>query len=230
MRVNNMFYEEKNDLPNAGLWKLTDYMKSHLKSLSTHVDFKIVGIMVFARCATKKANPILDTYFESSDTESEFLDDVAGLLASQYGYKWETLYDTTTLSYNPIENYSMIEEETHEETGERGSKGNSNNKTELTGKNSQTNESDIYGFNSTSPHGDRDNSQEASNESNSTAETEFEQNDSSLDSGERRLTRSGNIGVMSTQDMIEKEREVAEFSIYEAIANDITKFLAINIW
>ena len=41
------------------------------------------------------------------------------------------------------------------------------------------------------------------------------------DTGKRDLTRSGNIGVTTTQQMIEQERRVAQFSFIKVIANDI---------
>lgn len=40
-----------------------------------------------------------------------------------------------------------------------------------------------------------------------------------------RVTRQGNIGVTSTQSLIEQEREVSMFSLYDVIAKDIVDFI-----
>ena len=45
------------------------------------------------------------------------------------------------------------------------------------------------------------------------------------DTGKRDLTRSGNIGVTTTQQMIEQERNVANFSFIKIIANDIKNII-----
>jgi len=47
---------------------------------------------------------------------------------------------------------------------------------------------------------------------------------------DRSLTRSGNIGVTTTQQMIESEREVAMFNFFETVFADIDKYLALKIY
>lgn len=46
----------------------------------------------------------------------------------------------------------------------------------------------------------------------------------------RTLTRSGNIGVTTSQQMILSEREVALFSLYEVIAKDILGIIALRVY
>lgn len=46
----------------------------------------------------------------------------------------------------------------------------------------------------------------------------------------RKLTRSGNIGVTTTQQMIRAEREVAEFNFSEVIAKLVANSITIGVW
>lgn len=52
----------------------------------------------------------------------------------------------------------------------------------------------------------------------------------SANSSERELTRKGNIGVTTTQQMLEQERQIALFNIYSVIATDIISVIALRIY
>lgn len=52
----------------------------------------------------------------------------------------------------------------------------------------------------------------------------------SLNSFTHYFTRSGNIGVTTSQQMIEAERNVAEFNIYQIIATDIMQLLCLRTY
>lgn len=49
-------------------------------------------------------------------------------------------------------------------------------------------------------------------------------------SGNRALTRKGNIGVTTTQQMIQQERDIAKFSLEQIIIADIVESLCIRLW
>lgn len=53
---------------------------------------------------------------------------------------------------------------------------------------------------------------------------------SDTESGERTLNRSGNIGVTTTQQMIQQERDIAKFSLEQIIIADIVENLCIRLW
>ena len=167
-------------------------------------------------------------------------------------YELQTLLETTSFTYNPIENYSMTETETSDlsENGGMNSEyteGQTGNTETSIGAITRTetktntlpnrteesthqvapydNESfynkekttttftasttDIAATTATdNAHTDNATSTTNVNGTNLTESTN-KQNMS------RTLTRSGNIGVMSTQDMIEQERRVANFSLFK---------------
>ena len=50
------------------------------------------------------------------------------------------------------------------------------------------------------------------------------------DTYERHYKGVGNVGTMTTQDMIKQEREIALFSIFEIIARDIISQIACTVY
>ena len=123
------------------------------------------------------------------------LDEMQSYIDRMRGY-WEELYKTTTYDYNPINNYDMTETENTENCSQGESVGSrtANGSTSATGRQ--------YGYNETKPT-------DVQSESGATSDAQTtSQSDRTRGKQERTLTRSGNIGVMSTQQMIKMQREV----------------------
>ena len=134
--------------------------------------------------------------------EKTSLDKVASIIVNKFGDKWNRLYDAfITSTYNPLENYSMTESE----------KTNSKVKVTSSGK------SGTYGFNSDDSVPTGESSTETTSEGNA-------------DDNRRELTRSGNIGVTTSQQMIEEQRRVVKFSLYEFIAAHFLKTFMIGLY
>lgn len=133
------------------------------------------------------------------------MDEVADLLASvivnKFKTKWSRLYEVLDLNYNPIDNYNMSETE------------NTQLKTEANVSNANS----IYAFN------DRDAT--PTSESNSKTSTNALLNDNV-----RELTRKGNIGVTTSQQMINSELELREYNFIETIYSDIDSILTLKIY
>lgn len=113
--------------------------------------------------------------------------------------KWEKLWYTENIKYDPIANVDAEEKETHNLKYSRDLNYNINN----TGKYS--------GFNSSTMR-DVTNQNAANREAGYTDDT-----------GTLTKERHGNIGVTSTQQLINQERDAADFSIYKVIADDFKK-------
>ena len=115
---------------------------------------------------------------------------------------WRKMYYTTVIEYNPIWNVdaNIIEENS------------GNNSGNVSGDNVNS----VKGYNS-----------------NAWAEAEKNESDSS-NSGEwseRRSTRrTGNIGVTSTQELLERERKVAEFNMYKFIVDSFKKRFCLMVY
>lgn len=118
---------------------------------------------------------------------------------------WTKLLNTTTLEYNPIENYDRMETRTLNESATSSAT--------ATDENSTTDSA--TGFNSDTLQ--------------VTASTSGTSESGSTNSGQRESSENarihGNIGVTTTQQMLQSEREVARFDIYAEIVSDfIDKF------
>lgn len=134
---------------------------------------------------------------------------------------WEKLKETTEYEYNPIENYDRHEEYTDTDTNNGTVKSNvdqsSRGKNSETDKGSTINKTTAYNSDEaketarTEDNGAHDNTTEGSTNSTENATT----------SNNRTLKHEahlhGNIGVTSSQQMINEEREVVKFSIINYI-------------
>ena len=167
-------------------------------------------------------------------------------------YEYKKLFKTLTLEYNPIENYSMEEIESNQNTteqngsnkiGEQNTINNygARNITENNGEQTSINTKKVAPFDSEEF---KNNEQEnisvnqftKSSISNSYADniTNGERNDThtltETEQNARTLTRKGNIGVTTSQQMIISEREVANFEFIKIVAKDIINNITIGVW
>lgn len=161
------------------------------------------------------------------DNNSEtYLSKLASLIVLKFSDKWNKLHKAFFEDeYNPIENYSMVEEENQ----------NINIIDEENVKTDITNETEgnqnIYGFNTTNEDGVPD----SKNGATSTTKGEFDDNHRKLthsgdfDDNHRKLTRSGNIGVTTSQQMLQSEIELRQWDFYNMIMNDIDTIMCLSI-
>lgn len=170
----------------------------------------------------KFISPLTDALYEQDETT--YLSKLAKLIVLKYEDKWNKLYKAFFEDeYNPIENYSMVEEENQnisiidEE----------NVKTDITNE-TEGNQS-VYGFNTTNEDGVPD----SKNGASSTTKGEFDDNHRKLthsgdfDDNHRKLTRSGNIGVTTSQQMLQSEIDLRQWEFYEMIMNDIDEVMCL---
>ena len=129
--------------------------------------------------------------------EEEGLKKAYDIVLQKYGDKWNRLFDAfVTKTYDPIENYSANEEE--------------NFKTKV--KNTTTTKGNVYGFNSENPV--PQNESEISNVSEGTPED-----------NERTLRRHGNIGVTTSQQMLQSEIDLRKWNYYDNLYIDMDRVL-----
>lgn len=167
--------------------------------------------------------------------DPDFLSAAVGKWSSIMLPIWTRLYATTKLEYDPISNYDRHEEWTDTNTGSMsgsssGSSGHNSSSTSLDTTITQTGRT---GFNadagmqpaaqqSTSVNGSATGNDQI-NDSNET------QTDSSSTS--KRTGRAwGNIGVTTSQQMIEAERSVASYNVVQQIVHDFQDRFCIMIY
>lgn len=276
-----------------------------------------------SRSGNKPVGSLIENLLVDSELSESSKSQIASAIFSMNEKNWNSLWNTLNLEYNPIENYSMTEKETIEDThagtlvtNTEDSSTKSENGTsssELTGKetnvrsgetnvtnsgeadttNSETKETtlsssenivlnnintnQLYGFNAIADPVNADkqvgdstqdvsrsgtNKDTISSTGKTTDSSTGKTTDSSTDTidttnsnsgkttltGEttythsntdkenktintdRSLTRSGNIGVTTSQQMIESERELWLWNFFEKVFEDIDNILVLKIY
>ena len=141
-------------------------------------------------------------------TDPDILKDLIGAWSKRRMYAWTKLLATTKLEYNPIWNKDGTVEETETRDLDRTDKTQTN--TSSAGENIHS----VAGYNSgTAQLADKDNSSGSASGSGSSSGTEDE-------TIKRSRREYGNIGVTTTQHMIQEERDIADFDIYNYIISD----------
>ena len=174
-------------------------------------------------------------------------------------YRYDTLYSTIIQEYNPIENYSMTEkiETTYNgsevnSTEYNGTETNAHNIKEKTINQNKTTEGETTNVLKTAPYDSEtffNKAQSTTKQQNPTvtdSSTSIEGNNSDVKSFDSRVdrntrtfdgrndvvthTRSGNIGVTTSQQMLESSRSIANFNFVGIVARDIVKRIGILIY
>ena len=172
----------------------------------------------------------------------EFMKTAIGIWSNKQLPVWEKLYATTKLEYNPIHNYDRTEEWTEKETGNRNESRTqsqeSNGESSGTVQNSgvDTVKNDVSAFNETAytPKELQTTTLGTENSSSGTAKQTTDITDDTDENSSRNNTRTGrtfgNIGVTTTQQMIEAERDVVKFNIVDYIVEEFKQRFCLLIY
>lgn len=148
-------------------------------------------------------------------------------------YSWYTLSKTIGLDYDPISNYDRKEDWTDTEsttgkdvrTGVSSQNGDVTETSKTTEMGAVTNTVAAYNTNNLSTASGSNTNGNSDITNNSTSENSVNVNDTTERTDTKNITRTGraygNIGVTTTQQMIQQERDIAKFSIYDKIVEDI---------
>lgn len=170
---------------------------------------------------------------------AERIEHLASIIYGLNGANWSKEYATLNLIYDPISNYDMTETETETGSGsdERHNTGTVSTAGTENGTSSATggSDSDIYGFNTINAVGEREtdttSSATAQNTISNTRTDNLTATGETEHTNERTLTRSGNIGVTTSQQMIESERALYLWNyFYSVVFPAIDKVLTIPLY
>ena len=184
-----------------------------------------------------------------------FLKTAIGLWSNVQFLTWDRVYTAMNLEYNPIENYDRQETETTTGTRAHSGKdtttrsgtvsetGSTTGSTQGTASESGTTTNKIAGFDSTtlvdhdSSTGSNtrqasDSSTGSSTRSGSDSSTqELTHGEQIADSGSRTSRIHGNIGVTTSQQMLQSELDIApNLNIYQYITADFRKRFCIEVY
>lgn len=153
--------------------------------------------------------------------------DYIALYGKSHKYEYDKLVDTLSLEYNPIENYSMTEKGTDTRTPNitQTNKGKNTNTVGLdtsitTGKTTFDKSDSFINDTKTTNTGSNTDTQDI----DTTVTTAG--NEKTV----HELTRSGNIGVTTSQQMIESERKLAMFSVVDMFVKAIADIILIGVY
>lgn len=133
---------------------------------------------------------------------SNYLKTLANIININFGKNWNSVYNAYfKLDYAPIENYAMKEQETYQ--------------TNIHNTTTTNNSTYAYNSNTASP-----------TDSINVNNTQIQSPDDNI----RTLTRSGNIGVTTSQQMLQSELDLRKYQFYQRIMNDIDTILCLQIY
>ena len=173
---------------------------------------------------------------------------IANVIFTLFSVSWEKNWNTLSEQYDPIANYDMTEIMTDDETvieygkTEDTTTGNTHTKTGTeteTPAVSVTTDDSVYGFNSSNdvPTNKREETPSGTNE--------IEYDTSDVDSGSvgtdyggsdthtrnYTLTRRGNIGVTTSQQLLQSERDLWKWNFFmDVVFPDVDRVLTIEIY
>lgn len=154
---------------------------------------------------------------------------IAKILVSKYLNNWKHLWETNVAVYTPIHNYDMTESRYLKTADSMSEKGNSNNEDVTEHGRTQTEMDYKYGLNTDTENprpSDRIDSTEGG-ETTTTSENTNQRNRVGAGEEEETTHRAGNIGVTTTQKLIEEERNLWLWNFFDQVFNDLDRELAL---
>ena len=194
----------------------------------------------------KNISPIVHKFLTSEDAETRTK--LAGIIYTMFGDKWLKLWDAFNTEYNPLNNYDMVETETPAETTHTITPAETTEtitpaETTIETKPAKVvTENEISAFNSS---GYEDSAKTtAVGDVNDKGTDVFTVDESGVNKievdaagsdvftvqNERTLTRSGNIGVTTSQQMLQSEIELRKWLYFNSVFNDIDTILTLSIY
>lgn len=194
----------------------------------------------------KNISPVVYNFIKNETDAPR--DKLASMIFTIYGENWRKLWEALQIEYNPLNNYDMVEHETPAEVTHTISPAETTEtitpaETTLETKPAKTiTENEVSAFNSASYEDNAkttitgDSSDKGSDTltvntagSNKT-EVDTAGSDVFTVQNERTLERSGNIGVTTSQQMLESEIKLRKWTFFSSVFNDIDNILTLSIY
>lgn len=170
-------------------------------------------------------------------SQPEILKNAIGMWSRIQLPNWKKLEESTQYKYNAIENYDRQEDwkdiDTGKEITETVTGGDSTNTNTFDSTITDNSKTQVHAFDN--ELSDRDASEQTTKSDNTNmTESEFK-NTSNVDNTRNNTgTHSGrihgNIGTITTQQMIREEREVVKFNLSDYIMNEFRQRFLITVW
>lgn len=150
---------------------------------------------------------------------------ISRIIYERFATKWKKIYDALMTQYSPLENYNMEEERSNDkeysDTGTTKIDVNVSRETSASSSYRGFNSSDYAPISKTD--GEEDTTTSGSEENN------VAQKDGTSSEDET-TSRHGNIGVTTSQQMLESEFKVRQFDFYKQMYKDIDSILCLSVY
>lgn len=184
----------------------------------------------------KVVSPLIDRLLTADKLTNLDMATLAGVLMATNKERWDREWATRSAEYDPIQNYNMEEHMEDDETVTEYGKSHTrtDNLTHSTTPNlTEQTTGDVYGFNSSGAvHSDKQVGTTTGTSTDHDTGTQTDA-DTGSDTSTRnyKLTRKGNIGVTTTQQMLQSERDLWMWSyFYDVIFPDVDEVLTIPVY
>ena len=227
LRVKDLFNLETISVNNTIFDNLVDQQSFPLVKDFIYED--IIGYLdydyLLGYSADKYLSPLAVKLYKQSENPDDVSDNIAPIIYTRFAEKWKKIYDALMTEYNPLENYSMEEIRTPDLAFDE----TENQKTGMNTKRETSASNSYKGFNANDPVLMNKTDGEE-NVDVTGAKLDNEVTKSTTHTGTETLTRSGNIGVTTSQQMLESEFKVRQYDFYKMIYNDIDSILCLSIY
>lgn len=147
---------------------------------------------------------------EEDNIITDALLEMAKMILQKFALSWDKIYSAINTNYKPLENYDMEQTETPDITHTK------NVKTNMKVQN------DVYGFNSSNP---------VPSSQTTTDGASLNNEETNKETGTRGLTRHGNIGVTTSQQMLQSEIDLrSKFNFTNHLFDDVDTMLCLLVY
>ncbi len=228
-----------------GIWSKIDYQFPEI----FEVDASQLDILFLSNWSMRTVAPIINLIH--TDTTSDMLTEaelitLANMINGIYKHRWDKLMAVAEMEYDPIHNYQdhlveSIEYSEDVDGTKSGTGSTSKNDTETHNMNNSgtnSNQDNIYGFNSSTAVGEGNNSGTNSNlesgtitdvQTGTSSNSETSSNDTTGERS-REYTKTGNIGNISTQKLLNEEIDLWKYNFIHEMMRDVANFVSIPIY
>ena len=183
------------------------------------------SIYIGDRSGNKYASEIVLAQLDSTgQIDADGVDNLARIVSSKYYVNWTKLYDTLSLEYDPLENYHRTEVNSESDSDVETPLNWKKTDTSLAADNIETESNAVYGFNSSDPVPDSENERTFAHKNDSEQSGTY----TTTHNYGKKVETYGNIGVTTSQQMLESERNVLEWNFWEKLFNDLDSLLTKN--
>lgn len=185
---------------------LKSFLQAKVFGTSTDYTYVELDRLFYANYSQRHISPFMDMFRYTVNGGTLLFDDykfsLGEVLLTRFGNRWDRYIEELGIEYEPLYNYDMDEEE--------------NQRVDVSTSNSLTNK--VSGFNSDELV---TNSQDIGS---TTTMGDFDKN-------HRKLTRKGNIGVTTSQQMLESEIKLRDFNIIsKRLVEDVAQLLTSGVY